>query len=140
MNGIDGIAEKIAKPVKGKLDAKGFIISTIVIVSALVSIIYNLVKLNKLCKYPSAEALDHIREPNIVDKIKIRRVIRKSLKEQERVIPKGDIGNSVLVVIEEEISKAASLLDAKDIDSFIEVIKIVEKNGGFPKNNKGGDA
>ena len=140
MNGIDEIAEKIAKPVKGKLDAKGFIISTIVIVSALVSIIYNLVKLNKLCKYPSAEALDHIREPNIVDKIKIRRVIRKSLKEQEIVIPKGDIGNSVLVVIEEEISKAASLLDAKDIDSFIEVIKIVEKNGGFPKNNKGGDA
>ena len=139
MNGIDGIAEKIAKPVKDKLDAKGFIISTIVIVSALVSIIYNLVKLNKLCKYPSAEALDHIREPNIVDKIKIRRVIRKSLKEQEVVIPKGETGNSVLEVIEEEISKAASLLDAKDIDSFIEIIKIVEKNGGFPKNRKGGD-
>lgn len=140
MNGIDEIAEKIAKPVKGKLDAKGFIISTIIIVSALVSIIYNLVKLNRMCKYSSKEALDHIREPNIVDKIKIRRVIRKSLKDQEVAIPKGDVGNSVLVVIEEEVSKAASLLDEKDMDTFIEIIKIVEKNGGFPKNNKGGEA
>jgi hypothetical protein len=92
-----------------------------------------------MCKYSSKEALNHIREPNIVDKIKIRRVLRKSLKEQEVIIPKGDMGNSVLLIIEEEVSKAASLLDEKDMDTFIEIIKIVEKNGGFPKNSKGGD-
>lgn len=133
MNSIDNTAKDIAESVKAKLDSKGFVISTIVVISAMVSIIYNLVKLSKLCKYSSGEALGHMREPNIVDKIKIRRAIRKSLKEQDVKLPKGEVGNFAVVAIEEEISKAAARLTAEDVSVFIEIVKLVEKDGGFPK-------
>jgi hypothetical protein len=71
MKNADDLAKKMGPKLKNDLEAKGFVIDTIIVVSALVSIIVNLVKLSKTCKYTPEQALEHIRRPNLLDKIKI---------------------------------------------------------------------
>ena len=127
MKSANDLAKKIGPKLKDELEAKGFIIETIVIVSALVSIIVNLVKLSKMCKYEPDEALEHIRKPNILDKIKIRKAIRSSLKDQKVKIPRGVAGDPAIVTIEKAISDAAAVLTKKDIQTIIEASEDLEK-------------
>jgi len=120
MKSANDLAKKIGPKLKDNLEAKGFIIETIVIVSALVSIIVNLVKLSKLCKYEPEQALEHIRKPNLLDKIKIRKAVRSSLKEQKVKIPRGVAGDPAIATIEQAISEAASSITKKDVQAIID--------------------
>jgi hypothetical protein len=114
------IADSMAPALKDELDKKGFIVSTIVIVSALVSIIVNLVKLSKLCKNDAKGALERIRKPGIIDKIKIRKAVRSSLKENSIDLPRGKKAEEGLVVIEKTISEICLGLSEKDVDFILE--------------------
>jgi hypothetical protein len=114
------IADSMAPALKDELDKKGFIVSTIVIVSALVSIIVNLVKLSKLCKNDAKGALERIRKPGIIDKIKIRKAVRSSLKENSIALPRGKKAEEGLVVIEKTISEICLGLSEKDVNFILE--------------------
>jgi hypothetical protein len=120
MKEIDKLANKMSDGLHSKLEAKGFIISTIVVVSAVISIIYNLVKLSKLCKYEAKEALDHIRKPNLLDKIKIRKAIRASLKENKVKVPRGVPGDAFINVVESAVSEAVSAIDENDVKAILD--------------------
>ena len=89
MHNVEALADRMSAKLQKDLEAKGFVIETFIVVSALISIIVNLVKLNQMCKYSPKEALEHIRDPNIIEKIKIRRVIRNGLKDNKLKIPKN---------------------------------------------------
>jgi hypothetical protein len=120
MKNADDLAKKMGPKLKNDLEAKGFVIDTIIVVSALVSIIVNLVKLSKTCKYTPEQALEHIRRPNLLDKIKIRKVIRSSLKDQKVKIPRGVGGDPAIVAIEQAVSEAAGAINKKDIQAILE--------------------
>jgi hypothetical protein len=120
MNHAEKIAQKIGPKLQEDLEGKGFVVPTIVVISALVSIIVNLVKLSKLCKYEPEEALEHIRTPSVLDKIKIRKAIRASLKENKITLPRTKAADEGLVLIEKAISSAAAKLSKKDINLIIE--------------------
>lgn len=122
MDHAEKIAQKIAPKLQAELEKKGFIIPTIVAVSALVSLIINLIKLAKLCKYDADEALNHIKKPNVIDKIKIRKAIRSSLRENKVSLPRGKESDESLILIEKAISDAASKLTKKDINFISEGI------------------
>lgn len=122
MDHAEKIAQKIAPKLQSDLEKKGFIIPTIVVVSALVSIIVNLIKLAKLCKYDADEALEHIKKPTVLDKIKIRKAIRSSLRENKVVLPRGKESDESLMAIEKAVSDAASKLTKKDINFIVEGI------------------
>jgi hypothetical protein len=120
MKEIDKLANKMSDKMHSKLEAKGFVISTIVVVSAVISIIYNLVKLSKLCKYEAKEALEHIKKPNLLDKIKIRKAIRSSLKENKVKVPRGVAGDSFITIVESAVSEAVSTIDENDIKIILD--------------------
>lgn len=120
MDDIEKIAKKVAPNLQSNMEKKGFIVPTIVVVSALVSLIVNLVKLSKMCKYDYEEALDHIKKPTILDKIKIRKAIRSSLKENKVSLPRGKESDEVLVLIEKAISDIGTKLTKKDIKTIID--------------------
>lgn len=123
MNSVDQLADKIAPSLKDKLDAKGFVISTIVVISALVSILVNLIRLNQMCKNTPKEALNRIKKPGLLDKIKIRKVIRAAVKDKGVKIPKGVAGDPAIALIEQAISEAASLIDEKDVQTILDAIE-----------------
>ena len=123
MKNTQKIADSMAPALKDELDKKGFIVSTIVIVSALVSIIINLVKLSKLCKNDAKGALERIRKPGIVDKIKIRKAIRSSLKENSVDLPRGKRSEEGLVLIEKTISDISLSISEKDINFILEELE-----------------
>lgn len=120
MKRSEKIASSAAPVLKDELDKKGFIVSTIVIVSALVSIIVNLVKLSKLCKNDAKSALDRIRKPGIIDKIKIRKTIRSSLKENNVDFPRGKKAEEGLVLIEKTINDISLGITEKDVNFILE--------------------
>ena len=120
MKRSEKIASSAAPVLKDELDKKGFIVSTIVIVSALVSIIVNLVKLSKLCKNDAKSALDRIRKPGIIDKIKIRKTIRSSLKENNVDFPRGKKAEEGLVLIEKTIHDISLGITEKDVNFILE--------------------
>lgn len=120
MKEIDTLANKMADGLHSKLEAKGFVISTIVVISAVVSIIYNLVKLSKLCKHDAKAALAHIKKPNLLDKIKIRKAIRASLKENKVKVPRGVAGDSFITIVESAVSEAVSAIDENDIKIILD--------------------
>jgi hypothetical protein len=123
MTDIEKIAQKIAPKLQEDLNGKGFIVPTIVVISALVSIIVNLVKLSKMCKYDSEQALEHIKSPNVLDKIKIRKAIRASLKENKITLPRTKAADEGLALIEKAISSAASKLSKKDVNLIIDGVE-----------------
>lgn len=120
MKEIDKLANSMAGELHSKLEAKGFVISTIVVVSAVISIIYNLVKLSKMCKYDAKEALAHIKKPNLLDKIKIRKAIRASLKENKVKVPRGVPGDLFITVVESAVSEAVNAIDANDVKAILD--------------------
>jgi hypothetical protein len=120
MNNAYDLAKKMVPKLKNDLEAKGFVIETVIIISALISIIVNLVKLSKLCKYDPEQALEHIRKPTILDKIKIRKAIRSSLKEHRVNVPKGIAGDPAVITIEQAVAEAANSLSKKDVQAIIE--------------------
>lgn len=119
MNNVEALAGRMSAKLQKDLEAKGFVIETFIVVSALVSIIVNLVKLNQMCKYSPKEALEHVRDPNIIEKIKIRRVIRNSLKDNKLKIPKGVAGDPAIAIIERAVSTAAQLINEEDVNNII---------------------
>lgn len=123
MNNVDQLADKIAPSLKDKLDAKGFVVSTIVVISALVSILVNLIRLNQMCKNTPKEALERIRKPGLVDKIKIRKIIRSGVKDKGLKIPKGIAGDPAIALIEQAISEAAGMIDEKDVQTILDAMK-----------------
>ena len=123
MSDIEKIAQKIAPKLQEDLNGKGFVVPTIVVISALVSIIVNLVKLSKMCKYDADQALEHIKSPNVLDKIKIRKAIRASLKENKITLPRTKAADEGLGLIEKAISTAASKLSKKDISLIIDGVE-----------------
>lgn len=120
MKAIDKLANKMADKLHKGLEAKGFVISTIVVVSAVISIIYNLVKLSKLCKYEAKEALDHIKKPSLIDMIKIRKAIRSSLKENKVKVPRGVAGDSFIAAVESAVSEATSSINENDVQAILD--------------------
>ena len=122
MNHAEKIAQKIGPKLQEDLEGKGFVVPTIVVISALVSIIVNLVKLSKMCKYDSEQALEHIKSPNVLDKIKIRKAIRASLKENKISLPRTKAADESLGLIEKAVSSAAAKLNKKDINLIIESV------------------
>lgn len=123
MNSAAQLAEKIAPSLKDRLDAKGFVISTVVVISALISILVNLIRLNQMCKNTPKEALNRVRKPNILDKIKIRKVIRAAVKDNGVKIPKGIAGDPAVTLIEQAISDAASLINEKDVQNILDAVE-----------------
>jgi signal transduction histidine kinase len=123
MNNVEALADRMSAKLQKDLEAKGFIVTTFIVVSALISIIVNLVKLNQMCKYSPKDALDHIREPNIIEKIKIRRVIRNGLKDSKLKIPKGVAGDPAISVIEKAVSTAAQLINEEDVTNILKSVE-----------------
>jgi hypothetical protein len=123
MHNVEALADRMSAKLQKDLEAKGFVIETFIVVSALISIIVNLVKLNQMCKYSPKEALEHIRDPNIIEKIKIRRVIRNGLKDNKLKIPKGVAGDPAISVIEKAVSTAAQLINEEDVTNIIKSVE-----------------
>lgn len=119
MNHIDKIANKAGLKLQLDFEKKGFIVPTIVVISALVSIIVNLIKLAKLCKYDNDTALEHIKRPGVVDKIKIRKAIRASLKENKINLPRGKKAEESIQSVEKTINDIASKLTSKDLEIIL---------------------
>ena len=119
MSRIEKIAGKAGPKLQVELEKKGFIVPTIVVISALVSIIVNLVRLAKLCKYDNDTALEHVKKPGVIDKIKMRKAIRASLKENNITLPRGKKAEESLALVEKTINDIALKLTSEDIDYFI---------------------
>lgn len=122
MDSVKSLATKMCPKLQENLEAKGFVIETFIIVSALVSILVNLVKLNRMCKNTPKEALDRIRKPGLVDSIRIRKIIRSAVKDKGLKIPKGPNGDPAITLIEQAVAEAAVMINEDDVKVLIEAI------------------
>lgn len=122
MDSVKSLATKMCPKLQENLEAKGFVIETFIIVSALVSILVNLVKLNRMCKNTPKEALDRIRKPGLVDSIRIRKIIRSAVKDKSLKIPKGPNGDPAITLIEQAVAEAAVMINEDDVKVLIEAI------------------